>query len=271
MAPDVGILLVSSLSLCVCCRLGRATSRRNPESLEASEGVRATPTALGTSHHPHPTGFLPACLGLIPVPSLGTAWGLAWGHPQWSGTQFGAVLARLEGLVIVTQLRVTQPWRSARVCSGIATGIGGKQAGQWGGQLWGAEVLTPSSCAMPAPPGSASRSRGHCACGTGVTQADTPPGAPPGPLWGLPSTPGCRAWLWPCRAVTGAAALDAFAVSPGGSLEKSSVLGTRIPEPRKTAALRSRCPGCADEINTARCRALCPPGRPPLPSPEQGN
>ncbi|KAM4894472.1 piezo-type mechanosensitive ion channel component 1 isoform 3-T3 [Sylvia borin] len=37
-APDVGILLVSSLSLCLCCRLSRATSRRNPESLEASEG-----------------------------------------------------------------------------------------------------------------------------------------------------------------------------------------------------------------------------------------
>lgn len=49
-APDVGILLVSSLSLCVCFRLGRASSRRNPESLEASAGVRATPTAMGTSH-----------------------------------------------------------------------------------------------------------------------------------------------------------------------------------------------------------------------------
>ncbi|XP_062356270.1 piezo-type mechanosensitive ion channel component 1 [Cinclus cinclus] len=36
-APDVGILLVSSLSLCLCGRLSPATSRRNPESLESSE------------------------------------------------------------------------------------------------------------------------------------------------------------------------------------------------------------------------------------------
>ncbi|XP_032925871.1 piezo-type mechanosensitive ion channel component 1 [Catharus ustulatus] len=36
-APDVGILLVSSLSLCVCGRLSPATSRRNLESLESSE------------------------------------------------------------------------------------------------------------------------------------------------------------------------------------------------------------------------------------------
>lgn len=94
------------------------------------------------------------------------------------------------------------------------------------------------------------------------------PSGTPRPALGAPQHP-----RLPClaRAVTGAAALDAFAVSPGGSLEKSSVLGTRIPEPRKTAALRSRFPGCADEINTARCRALCPPGRPPLPSPERGN
>ncbi|XP_063267087.1 piezo-type mechanosensitive ion channel component 1 isoform X2 [Prinia subflava] len=39
-APDVGILLVSSLSLCLCCRLGRgrAASRRKPEPLESPEG-----------------------------------------------------------------------------------------------------------------------------------------------------------------------------------------------------------------------------------------
>ncbi|XP_038004523.1 piezo-type mechanosensitive ion channel component 1 isoform X2 [Motacilla alba alba] len=36
-APDVGILLVSSLSLCLCHRLGPATSRGNSESLESSE------------------------------------------------------------------------------------------------------------------------------------------------------------------------------------------------------------------------------------------
>ncbi|KAM4767077.1 piezo-type mechanosensitive ion channel component 1 [Cyanocitta cristata] len=36
-APDVGILLVSSVSLCLCCRLGPATYRRNPECLESSE------------------------------------------------------------------------------------------------------------------------------------------------------------------------------------------------------------------------------------------
>ncbi|XP_041256394.1 piezo-type mechanosensitive ion channel component 1 isoform X6 [Onychostruthus taczanowskii] len=36
-APDVGILLVSSLSLCLCRRLSPAPSRGNPESLESSE------------------------------------------------------------------------------------------------------------------------------------------------------------------------------------------------------------------------------------------
>ncbi|XP_064242471.1 piezo-type mechanosensitive ion channel component 1 [Passer domesticus] len=36
-APDVGILLVSSLSLCLCRRLSPATSRGNPEALESSE------------------------------------------------------------------------------------------------------------------------------------------------------------------------------------------------------------------------------------------
>ncbi|XP_053843044.1 piezo-type mechanosensitive ion channel component 1 isoform X1 [Vidua macroura] len=36
-APDVGILLVSSLSLCLCHRLSPATFRGNPEPLESSE------------------------------------------------------------------------------------------------------------------------------------------------------------------------------------------------------------------------------------------
>ncbi|RMC09345.1 hypothetical protein DUI87_14353 [Hirundo rustica rustica] len=38
-APDVGILLVSSLSLCLCCRLGRATPRRNPSPWRPLRGV----------------------------------------------------------------------------------------------------------------------------------------------------------------------------------------------------------------------------------------
>ncbi|NXH86839.1 PIEZ1 protein, partial [Edolisoma coerulescens] len=58
-APDVGILLVSSLSLCLCRRLSPATYRRHPECPESSGPVRATPGAVGTSHHPHPT---------IPIP-----------------------------------------------------------------------------------------------------------------------------------------------------------------------------------------------------------
>lgn len=115
-APDVGILLVSSLSLCLCGRLSPATSRRNLESPESPEWVRATPTAVGTSHHGDtPPGY--------PCPFPGHSLGLGMGTPPVSGPQFGAVLGSLEGLVIVTQLRVTQPWRSACVCSGIATGI----------------------------------------------------------------------------------------------------------------------------------------------------
>lgn len=158
---------------------------------------------MGTSYHPHPTETLPPCLW----PSLGTAWGSAWRHSQWSGTQFGAVLARLEGLVVVTQLRVTQPQRSARVCSGTATGI---VADRWDSGVGSYGVLAPSSSslvlchAVPCQPHLAvpAGHGGTVACGTGVTQADTSPA----PLWGLPSTPGCRAWLGPCRAVTGAVA-----------------------------------------------------------------
>lgn len=48
--------------------------------------------------------------------------------------------------------------------------------------------------------------------------------------------------------------MDAFAVSTGGSLEKSSVLGTRLLLSRKTAVFQRRFPR-GWEINTARCRA----------------
>lgn len=60
----------------------------------------------------------------------------------------------------------------------------------------------------------------------------------------------------PCRPCCNrsAGSVDAFAVSAGGSLEKSSVLGTWLLLPRKTAVFQRRFPsGC--EINMARCRA----------------
>lgn len=51
-APDVGILLVSSLCLCVCHRLVPKASAdahsRGPETLESLEQVRANPGTIGT-------------------------------------------------------------------------------------------------------------------------------------------------------------------------------------------------------------------------------
>lgn len=92
-------------------------------------------------------------------------------------------------------------------------------------------------CAMPAPPGSASRSRGHCGLWhRGHPGRHTPSGTS-SPALGAPQHPKlpCLARAVPgCNRSSGSS--DAFAVSPGGSLEKSSVLGSRIPEPRKTAA-----------------------------------
>uniref|UniRef100_A0A8C8BN11 Piezo type mechanosensitive ion channel component 1 n=1 Tax=Otus sunia TaxID=257818 RepID=A0A8C8BN11_9STRI len=76
-APDVGILLVSSLCLCLCRRLvpkaGAAARARRTEPLEPHEWVRASPGA---------TGSIPRWP--VPVPSSGRAgWdtgGLAWGR-----------------------------------------------------------------------------------------------------------------------------------------------------------------------------------------------
>lgn len=57
-APDVGILLVSSLCLCLCCRLvpkaTAATRGRPPESPEPLERVSVTPVPPAASLLPRP-------------------------------------------------------------------------------------------------------------------------------------------------------------------------------------------------------------------------
>lgn len=82
-APDVGILLVSSLCLCLCRRLvpkaSAAARSHRPESLEPLERVRATPSVIGgvpSSASPQ----TPEAQQLVPVLSPGRA-ALAWGHP----------------------------------------------------------------------------------------------------------------------------------------------------------------------------------------------
>lgn len=122
-APDVGILLVSSLCLCLCHRLVPKASTdahsRGPETLESLEQVRANPGTIGT---------VPPSLITSPSPPQ-EAWhtgGLAWGHLRWLGTRVGAVsAARLSGerWSSGTLDGVTQARRSTRVCSGVAVGI----------------------------------------------------------------------------------------------------------------------------------------------------
>lgn len=183
-APDVGILLVSSLSLCLCRRLSPVPSRRNPGSLEPCERVRATPAAVGTSPSSLPAWPFPGHIPSARGPSSGQFW------PGWRARSLSHRLG----------------WLShGGVSHGNATG-------SWqivGWALWGAGpeleqgwVLCQPSLAVPA---------GHC--DAVLVAPGSPrqphPGDTPGPALGAPP------WLWPCRAGTRAAAgTGAFTVSP---------------------------------------------------------
>lgn len=149
----------------------------------------------------------------------------------------------------------------------------GKQPGQWGGQLWGAgpqrELAAAGlgavpCCAMPAPPGSASRSRGHRARGRGVTRQARPALGSPLPrlLRLAAAVPGCNRSSGRCGCLCREPGEAAWKKAP--CWEPASRCQEK--QPPFGGAFQA-----ADEINMARCRALCLPGRPPLLSPEWGN
>lgn len=188
-------------------------------------------------------------------------------------------MAWVEGSDIVTWPGVTRPWRSARVCSSVAAEIPAKSRDSGVGSYG---VLAPSASsllqgwvlcpAVPCQPRLAvPAGHGDTVLVAGVSPGRHAPSGTPSPALGSPlprlpllaaAVPGCNRSSGRCRCLCREPGEAAWKKAP--CWEPASRCQEK--QPPFGGAFQA-----ADEINTARCRALCLPGRPPLPSSEWGN
>lgn len=161
-APDVGILLASSLCLCLCRRLvpkaGPAARGRRPESVDPLERVRADPgtvSSIPPAMSCRAPARIPRAWRPVPRPLLGDGrlghrglawmggWGPGWEQFHWrTGTSSRHLI----------RAGVTQPQRSARVCSRVAVGIPANSPALQSLPAGGGNVVPAPPGLQPAPP-----------------------------------------------------------------------------------------------------------------------